>query len=136
MRAWTSVLLLATSLCAACGESTDANEGAVRARIEALLVAAQQDEPEALLPFLAGRGEEGRRVRATGTDREMQDVLRLRQRIRDHLASGAPHFVRFETQGKRSGTVFAWHLTFGDKDAPAIYAFVDINGDLLLVDID
>ena len=155
MRALTLALLVVVGLFAGCGDSgtssSDSSSGSgtsspqapealVRGQIEALFQAVSQDDVKAVVPFLArrGDGEDRRYVAMTGTDREMQDVQRVRSRVGKHLAASTPHFDRFETREKRGESWLAWHLVFGEGEssAKALYAFVDVDGTWLLGDID
>ena len=98
MRALTLALLVVVGLFAGCGDSgtssSDSSSGSgtsspqapealVRGQIEALFQAVSQDDVKAVVPFLArrGDGEDRRYVAMTGTDREMQDVQRVRSRV-------------------------------------------------------
>lgn len=149
MRALTLALLVVVGLLAGCGDSSTSSSGAsstqppeavVRGRIEALFQAVGQEDVKAVVPFVArrGDGEDRRYVAMTGTDREMQDVQRVRSRVAKHLAAGTPRFDRFETREKRGESWLAWHLVFGEGEsaAKALYAFVDVDGTWRLGDID
>ncbi|MGE0191265.1 MAG: hypothetical protein AB7T63_04400 [Planctomycetota bacterium] len=149
MRVLALALLFAGGWVAGCGDPGPASPGAVspqppevvvRGRIEALFQAVRQDDVKAVLPFVArrGDGEERRFVALTGTEREMQELPRIRSQIAKHVAAGTAHFDRFETQEKRGQSWLAWHLVFGEGEGAvkALYAFVDIDGTWLLGDID
>jgi len=123
------------------GPAADAApEVVVKARTEALFAAAKEGGAQ-VAPFLAYKGkDDARRYKeaATYAGDDVRQVDRVVDRIRKHLAAGAPTFEKAETRAKGGETWVAWTVTFGAgaTAVKALYAFVKAGDVWLLGDID
>lgn len=122
-----------------------APEAAVKARLEALFAAVQAGGDAAagprIAPFIAYKGRDAARrykepARYEGDD--ARPIDRVIDRVRKHLAAGAPTFEKAETRSKGGEAWVAWHLTFGTGEGAvkALYACVRAGDAWLLGDID
>lgn len=122
-----------------------ASEDAVKARLEALFATVREGGEKGagakLAPFIVYRGgDETRRWKSAARYEgdEVRQVDRIGDRIRKHLAAGAPTFAKAETRSKGGEPWVAWTVTFGAGEgaAKALYACVRVGDTWLLGDID
>ncbi|MBL9088294.1 MAG: hypothetical protein JNM10_14235 [Planctomycetia bacterium] len=122
-----------------------APEATVKARLEALFAAVraggEKGAGAALAPFVVYRGGDAtRRYKSSARYEgdEIRQVDRVGERIRKHLAAGAPAFEKAETRSKGGEAWVAWTITFGTGEgaSKALYACVKAGDAWLLGDID
>lgn len=122
-----------------------APEATVKARLEALFAAVRGGGDKGagaqVAPFVAYKGrDEARRYKAPARYEgdEVRQLDRVGDRVRKHLAAGAPTFVKAETRSKGGEAWIAWTITFGTGEgaAKALYACVKAGDAWLLGDID
>lgn len=114
----------------------------VKNTLERMFTMCELQNDSALAEYVIYRGDDTSRkwkdhCQVNAAD-EMRQVISLRNRINNYLLPNEYKFVEFTTQTESEGTWYVWELEvkFKYETQKVFFAFLNINGQYVLGDID